>query len=417
MIYKPKIGLVHYTYPPVVGGVERIVQDQARLFAKYGYRRTGFAGDGINTESQLTLSIIPEFKSLSLSDPNLKDKLLRESRFPAEHFQLKDTISAKLEKVFADTDIFIIHNILTNILNIPLNAALKDYIKNHPEKKFVVWIHDVILDPMRKKRTFASNQLHDLFYKPIAGAFYVGISQFLKNTLIDEIGFPKNLVAVIPNGVDINNLLNLHLLTQKILAKYNVLDFDPLIFLPTKIMPHKNIDLCLKILLEIKKNKKNPLLIITAMNFPHNRNISYLKEIQELINKLNLSKNIIYLHNEIDSNFREIEYKIVDDFYRLSDIVFFLSSFENFGLPLLESGITKTPIMVSNLEVFKEIESENIYYSDIESESPSMLANKVIDILNKNKQISFFRKVKRQYNFDFIFQTKIIPFIDEIWQK
>src|SRR3989338_2078359 len=322
MIYKPKIGLVHYTYPPVVGGVERIVQDQARLFAKYGYRTTVFAGDGINTESQLTLSIIPEFKSLSLSDPNLKDKLLRESRFPAEHFQLKDTISTKLEKVFADTDIFIIHN-----------------------------------------------------------------------------------------------MLNLHPLTQKILSKYNILDFDPLIFLPTKIMRHKNIDLCLKILLEIKKIKNNPLLIITAMNFPHNRNTSYLKEIQELINKLNLSKNIIYLHNEIDSNFREIEYKIVDDFYRLSDIVFFLSSFENFGLPLLESGITKTPIMVSNLEVFKEIESENVYYADIESESPSMLADKVIDILNNNKQISFFRKVKRQYNFDFIFQSKIIPFIEEIWKK
>ena len=414
---KPKIGIIHYTYPPVIGGVEKIVFDHAQLFAKYGYETIVFTGEGRNDNKQIKLVVIPEFRSLGITNPSLREQILTQSDFPPEFYQQKNAIYKKIETLFKSIDIFFIHNILTFTFNPCLNAALIDYINYHKEKKFVVWIHDVILDPMRKKRTFASNQLHDLFYKPIAGAFYVGISQFLKNTLIDEIGFPKNLVAVIPNGVDINNLLNLHPLTQKILGKYNILDFDPLIFLPTKIMPHKNIDLCLKILLEIKKNKKNPLLIITAMNFPHNRNISYLKEIQELINKLNLAKNIIYLHNEIDSNFREIEYKIVDDFYRLSDIVFFLSSFENFGLPLLESGITKTPIMVSNLEVFKEIESENVYYADIENESSSILADKVIAILNQNKQISFFRKVKRQYNFDFIFQAKIIPFIEKIWKK
>ena len=417
MSNKPKIGLAHYTYPPVIGGVEKIVFDHAQFFAKCNYETFVFAGEGKNNNNKIKLEIIPEFRSLSITNQTLEDQILTQPAFPTEFFQQVDKIYKKIETAFTSIDIFFIHNVLTCTFNPCLNAALIDYINNHKEKKFVVWIHDVILDPMRKKRTFASSQLHDLFYKPIAGAFYVGISQFLKNTLIDEIGFPKNLVTVIPNGVDINNLLNLHPLTQKILSKYNILDFDPLIFLPTKIMRHKNIDLCLKILLEIKKIKNNPLLIITAMNFPHNRNTSYLKEIQELINKLNLSKNIIYLHNEIDSNFREIEYKIVDDFYRLSDIVFFLSSFENFGLPLLESGISKTPIMVSTFEVFKEIESENVYYADIENESPSMLADKVNAILNQNKQISFFRKVKRLYNFDFIFQSKIIPFIEEIWKK
>ena len=414
---KPSIGIVHYTYPPIIGGVEKIVFDHAQFFAKYGYETSIFSGEGRNENKQIKLIVIPEFRSLGITNPSLREQILTQSDFPPEFYQQKNAIYKKIEISFQSTDIFFIHNILTFTFNPCLNAALIEYINNHKEKKFVVWIHDVILDPMRKKRTFASSQLHDLFYKPIPSAFYVGISQFLKNTLIDEVGFPKNLVTVIPNGVDINNLLNLHPLTQKILSKYKILGSDPLIFLPTKIMPHKNIDLCLKILAEIKKKRENPFLIITAKNFPHNKNVSYLEEIANLMQKLNLKNEVLLLHNEIGQKEQETEYQIVNDFYRLSDIVFFLSSFENFGLPLLEAGITKTPILLSNLEVFKEIEPENVYYVDIENENSEAIAKKVIEITEKDMRLSFFRKVKSEYNFYYIFQSKILPYIEEIWSK
>lgn len=414
---KPNIGVVHYTYPPVIGGVEKIVFDHAQLFAKYGYETTIFTGEGKNDNKSIKLVTIPEFRSLGITNPLLREQILTEKEFPPEFFEYKKIIYDKIEIFFKSIDIFIIHNVLTLTFNPCLNAALIDYIKNHPQKKFVAWIHDIILDPMRKKKTFNNTALTEMFYKPLNNVKYVGISNFLKKTLVDVIGFQSDLINVIPNGVDIPNLLNLHSLTLKIISKYKILEADPLIFLPTKIMKHKNIDLCLTVLSELKNKYPNPMIVISAHRFPHNKDVSYYDYILELITKYNLKNNLVFLHNEVSEKYREIEYTIVDDFYRLSDIVFFLSSFENFGLPLLESGITKTPILVSGLEVFKEIEPENVYYADIENENSSMLADKVIDILTKNKQISFFRKVKRQFNFDYIFQSKIIPFAEEIWKK
>jgi len=414
---KPSIGLVHYTYPPIIGGVEKIVFDHAQLFAKYGYDTNIFAGEGKNDNKLINLVIVPEFRSLGITNPILREEILTQDGYPPGYHQLKDVIYEKIETFFKSVDIFFIHNILTFTFNPCLNAAFIDYINNHKEKKFVAWIHDVILDSMRKKKTFNNKSLAEMLYKPLDGVKYVGISNFLKKTLVEDIGFPSSLITIIPNGIDIPTLLNLHQQTLRIIPKYRMLDVDPLIFLPTKIMKHKNIDLCLKILFELKQRGLNPMLIITAKNFPHHKDISYLDYIDDIINKLGLIKNVIFLHNEVEEKYRDIEYKIVDDFYRLSDIVFFLSSYENFGLPLLESGITKTPILVSNLEVFKEIESENIFYADIENENSQKIAEKVVNILKSNKQISFFRKVKRAYNFDSIFQTKIIPFINEIWKK
>lgn len=414
---KPTIGLVHYTYPPVIGGVEKIVFDHAQLFAKYGYETCVFVGEGKNNNKKINLEIIPEFRSLGITNQALREQILTQPVFPAEFFQLADRIYKKIETAFVPIDIFFIHNVLTFTFNPCLNHALISYIKNHKGKKYVVWIHDVILDAMRKKRTYKNPRVENLLYQPISEAKYIGISQFLKKTLVEEIGYTKNSITVIPNGVDINTLLNLHPATQQIIAKKDFYKFDPVIFLPTKIMKHKNIDLCLNIAYQIKNLGKNPLVIITAINFPHNTDISYVKEILSLIDRLGIKNNVILLHYEVEDAFKEIEYKIVDDLYRLSDIVIFFSSYENFGLPLLESGITKTAIFVSNLEVFKEIESKNIYYVDIENENAEDLAKKVLNIIDENMQTAFFRKVKKEYNFDHIFQAKIIPLVNEIWKK
>jgi len=41
-----KIAMLHYTCPPVVGGVEAVMADHARLFAARGYQVTVITGRG-----------------------------------------------------------------------------------------------------------------------------------------------------------------------------------------------------------------------------------------------------------------------------------------------------------------------------------------------------------------------------------
>lgn len=416
MINKPKIGLVHYTYPPVVGGVERIIEDQAKLFLRHGYRTTVFAGEGINSENQLLLLIIPEFRSLALSHPDFKEKLLSESSFPAEFYQLRDVISTKIEKAFADTDIFIIHNILTNILNPPLNAALKDYIKNHPGKRFVAWTHDIALDQQEKKVKFQNPDLESLMYQPVEHVRYIAISEFLKQTLTREIGFTSENIPVIYNGIDVSSFFNFDDLTQTFFSKHNLLNSDLLILLPSKVMKHKNIDYCVNVIAELKKVVPSVKMIITGKNFPHGKGKygGYVKLVYDQIKQLDVTENIIFLSDILSQNEGNFAFDLVKNLYLVSDIVFFLSSYENFGLPLLEAGLSKTPILCTTLSVFKEIEDKNIFFVDLARNTPSQVAEKTLEILKENQQIVYFKKIKKIFNYDTIFQNQIIPLINNL---
>ena len=126
---KKRIGLVHYTYPPIIGGVEKVVFDHAQLFSRYDYEVTVFAGEGHSDNSRVKLKIIPEFKSLRVTDPDLFEKTLNENIFSDEFISLSNKILEKIEKEFEDIDVFIIHNILNLTLNLCLNRALAEYIK------------------------------------------------------------------------------------------------------------------------------------------------------------------------------------------------------------------------------------------------------------------------------------------------
>lgn len=409
---KKKIGLVHYTYPPTVGGVEKVTFDQAHLFVKYGYDVTVFTSEGHNLNPKIKLNIIPEFKSLRVVNTELYDKIINENTFPTEFYKLSDNIYDKISKEFKNIDVFIIHNILTLSLNLSLNQALIKYIKKNPNKKFISWTHDVVLNPDRKKKIFNNDEIIKMVYQPVTNVKYVGISNFLKKTLEDEIGFQTKSMNIISNGIDLESFLELNPITSKIIKKYKIYDFDYLIFNSGKILKYKNIDILINIINVLKKAGKNPLIVISAKGFPHKKDNSYVNEIKLLIKQLLLEKNVIIIEDEIENKSSDESFKVVKDFYRLADLVINLSSFENFGLPLIEAGINKTPLIVNDLSVFKEIDNVNIHFVDIDNESPEQIASKIRLIIESNQQLGFFRKIKKNFNLEKIFVEKIIPLVE-----
>lgn len=407
-----RIGLMHYSYPPVIGGVEKVVFDHAQLFAEYGYNVTIFSGDGENKNNDIKLNIIPELKSLRLFDAVLYQQIIDSETYPELFFNWSNTILKKLTKQIQDIDILIIHNILTMTLNLPLNKALLELMEQNPHKKFISWTHDVALNNDKKKKVFKNIKIYDLIYKQNKNIQYIGISNYLKETLIKEIGFNQNSIKIIPNGIDLASFLEINPLSKQIMAKRKIDMYDFVIYYPGKIIKYKNIDYCLNIINQIKNQGKNPILVISAGKLPHTNDPEYFNEIKDMVIRLDLQKNILFLDDEIDLQDKNISFKIVKDFYKISDVVFNLSSFENFGLPLIEAGIYKTPLIVNDLTVFKEIIKDNTPFIDINSDSPTLVASKIIEILKNNPQSKLFNKIKKNYNLENIFKNQIEPLVN-----
>jgi glycosyltransferase involved in cell wall biosynthesis len=177
------------------------------------------------------------------------------------------------------------------------------------------------------------------------------------------------------------------------------------------MMPHKNIDIAVKVVSELKKTYPNPKLIITARGFHHNKDPEYLWKIDSMIHEQELDKNIMIIQDELTSGTNDL--LVLKDFYKLCDAVFYFSSYENFGLPILEAGLSKNVIICSDLQVFKEISPQNIFSTNI-SRPPYEIAAFVNEVLESQKSNNLFRTVKSKYSLEAVFDSQILPFISQI---
>ncbi|MCD6193224.1 MAG: glycosyltransferase, partial [Candidatus Aminicenantes bacterium] len=158
------------------------------------------------------------------------------------------------------------------------------------------------------------------------------------------------------------------------------------IYSPTSLYPHKNNDLLIKAFLKLKKTKKLPhKLIITGID-PFNK-AGWLKS---LIHKYNLDNEVFY--------FGWISREYIPFFYKGADLVVYLSSYEGFGLPVLEAMASGCPILASNRGSLPEVvaqagitvDPENI--RDVSLKMYDLLINKAIREYYINKGFSRVKK-------------------------
>jgi hypothetical protein len=58
-----KIALLHYSSPPVVGGVESVLAHHASLMADAGHQVTIFSGCGEQFDERINVQILPQLSS------------------------------------------------------------------------------------------------------------------------------------------------------------------------------------------------------------------------------------------------------------------------------------------------------------------------------------------------------------------
>src|SRR5579864_7741109 len=104
---RPRIGLLHYTCPPVIGGVETILYEQATRLAARGYPATVISGRGGPLDDpNIHRTLIPELDSRHPDISAVRDRLLA-GEIPSEFQNLQSRIESRLAAAVADLDVLI----------------------------------------------------------------------------------------------------------------------------------------------------------------------------------------------------------------------------------------------------------------------------------------------------------------------
>lgn len=394
-----KIAIVHFSIPPVIGGVETIIEAHTRCFLNNGFDVKIIAGNKGKIGDAQSIEI-KELSCLGGKAEKIRDEIDR-GVISDSFCTLKNKIKTELLDAISDRDTIIIHNILSVHFNFPAVFAIHEIIKSFP-KKFIFWCHDITLNDPNYKTGNPKDFPWSLLVSPL-NIKYVTISRLRQRELSELLHIPKKSISVIPDGIDEVSFLSLNSNIVAIVNKYNLLDADIVILFPSRIIRRKNFELGIKVVSELKQRGKKVYFLITGPPDPHNIiSVEYYKELIALAQELNVTQNIIFLYDEGI----KVDDEDLKNLYSISDILLVSSKREGFGIPLLEAGIMKMPIFSLKMGPLTEVGAEDINYI---SENPKDIAERIIKFISSNKSARMFRKVLRDYTWNNIFEKKIKP--------
>ena len=394
---RPRVGLLHYTCPPVIGGVETVLYEQATRLSALGYPVTILAGRGgpLPSPTNVQLVIIPDLDS--------------------KREQSSDSLTLeRLKPQLRSLDVLIVHNALTLHFNLSLTAALWTA-AGEGGPRIISWCHDLSWANPLYLPLLQPNPPWSLLKQYNPKIRTVCVSEQRRQQWLQLSGAPAESALVIPNGIDAAGVLRLGPATRDLSDRLGLDRVDALLLAPVRITKRKNLEWAIEAAAAVRASGRRVRLLITGPPGPHNpRALDYVGELRELRRRLGLEEEVTFLFEETGraaSADYPIDAQTLYDLYMLSDVVTLPSSGEGFGLPLAEAALYRVPVVCTDLPAFREIASEGVRYVPVEAGAKAF-SDAVLEAL-ADPGTGLRRRVLREYSWDRIIREQLEPLLSE----
>ncbi|MBI5030817.1 MAG: glycosyltransferase family 4 protein [Chloroflexi bacterium] len=407
---KPRVTLLHYTALPIIGGVENVIADHARLFLTAGYPVTivtGRGGDDPQLKST-NVVVVPEIDSQYSDNLKIARVLLEEGKVLPEFASVQSRIQQQLIPVLHETDVFIAHNVLNYHFNLPLVVALHDLIDQQIAPRMIAWCHDIsrYVNPssgFEQRSGFPWDWLR-IYRREVR---YVAVSPRRQRMLAETLQCAPENIRVIPNGVAAEMLWGLDDLGRRIINDFELLDADLILLMPIRVTRAKNIEFGLRVTAALKSIGLEPRLLVTGPPDPHVPDtIQYFQELLDLRHELGLDGKMYFLH---EKGFT-LDISQVAGLYRICDVVLMPSHREGFGLPILEGGLMGKPVFASNVPVVEQVPANSVYLIAA-NESPDHVATRMYEWMRRTPEHRLRLSARKDFAWSRIFAREIEPLV------
>ncbi len=415
---QPRIAILHYTAPPIVGGVENVIAQHTRLLANAGYPVTLVVGRG-GTDKILVGAHVVVMPMLDSEYPENIEiaRALDKGIVPPQIDSLREQIEHALAPILADTDVVIAHNVFNFHFNLPFTTALHCLLDHGYIRQMVAWCHDV----SRYVNPHSGVKMRDGFpwdllrtYRP--QVTYVAVSESRQRLLAKILGCSSESICVVPNGVDPVVLLGLDSLAQHLTEQFELLSADLIMLMPVRITRAKNIEFAIQVTAALKAAGVRARLIVTGPPDPHDPDIAfYFDELIAQARELGLSQEIVFLHTGTSKIARPLLLNStnVSELYRVCDLVLMPSHREGFGMPVLEAGMVGKPVFATAVPVLEKIGMESVYLFE-PNESPAHVAARILTWAEQDIAYRLRQRVRQDYTWSSIFARSIEPLLARV---
>ncbi len=409
------LALLHYTAPPIVGGVESVLDAHARLFLQAGFDVTVLAGRGVASAQAKGVRFrqIPELDSLHSRVASIGTALER-GTVPADFDVVTKGLVQRLAPSLSRCDHVIVHNVFTKHFNLPLTAALFDLLDAHVIRHCIAWCHDFTWTSPHSHSKVHPGRPWDLLRTRRPDVTYVVVSRERQQVLAQLFSCAPELIHVVYNGVEPAILLGLSQPGRALIERLGLRDSDLIVLMPVRITPAKNIELALHVIVVLKARGCPARLVVTGPPDPHDAaSMDYFRALRDLRARLEIESEARFVFEAgPDPN---QPYFIADGFvaelFRFSDVLFMPSRREGFGMPVMEAGLIGVPVMCTEeVPAAQEIGGEDVLRFKT-TDSPEVVADLMQAWIHHSPVHRLRHRIKQDYSWSAIFQRDIEPLL------
>jgi glycosyltransferase involved in cell wall biosynthesis len=404
---KRRVALLHYSTFPVVGGVESVLAQHARLMAAAGHRVRIVVARGEIGDERIALVPLPQIDSRHAEVLAMKAELDL-GRVPPRFETFVSEIEAALRPALEGADLLIAHNVCSLHKNLALTAALHRLNGQPGQPAFILWHHDLAWTTPRYRSELHDGYPWDLLRTDWPGVRHVVVSELRRQELADLLRIPAARITVVPNGVETAQLLKLETKTQALIETMRLSEAEPLLLLPVRLTPRKNIELALRVVAALRRALPRAMLVVTGPEGPHNpANAEYRRRLVDLRDALGL-RGAAHFVAEIVPEY--LPDTVVSDFFRLADALILPSREEGFGLPLVEAAFTRLPVFCADIPPLRALGGDEATYFSPEAD-PEQVAGLIATRLQADPAYRFAVRARQSLTWEAVFFEHIAPLL------
>jgi mannosylglucosylglycerate synthase len=392
-----KIGLIHYTSWPVVGGVEAVVRQQATLMNRAGHSVSIICGDGKRFSEAIPTLVLPELDLKAEMVTQAQQEITAGYPGPA-YFRAIDAVKKRLRSLFADWDCAIVHNLMT----MPFHIAATQVVAELAEEgnRVLAWTHD--LAGNNQDYALPRNRVFDMIRERQLGIEYVVISETRAQEFRQLTGTSAD--AVVPNGLDLSAALELTREVSGLLA--DISPQDAILLYPTRILQRKNLGLALQILASLQQLGFPAWLFITgAANGYSPGAQAHFASLKQQASELGVTGRIRWVNDHFFVDNAQLR-----SLYLVSDALLFTTKQEGFGLPILEAAAFRLPIFCSDIEPLRSNLPPGSIAFDLRS-SPRNISIAIAKSLKQDRGFLSRKLILQRHASRDLYRAKIEPLL------
>jgi glycosyltransferase involved in cell wall biosynthesis len=409
-----RVAILHYSLPPVVGGVEAVIHAHAGLLLEAGISVTLIAGAG--EESALPYGVdfthIPEMDSRHPRLVHLS-QMLESGVVPADFDPLTAMLERFLAQALGSIDTVMVHNIFTKHFNIPLTAALFRLLDSGKFKNCIAWCHDFSWSSPHSRSSVHPDYPWDLLRTFRSDVTYVTVSAARQQELAGLLKCPPGKIGVVYDGVDPADLYSLTEEGQALIERLDLNQADLILLMPVRITQAKNIEFALQVIASLKARGVKSKLVVTGPPDPHDpQDQEYYHSLLQLRRQLDVESEarFVYESGSQPGTGYTIEKPLVHQLYRACDLLFMPSHREGFGMPILEAGLLGMPVFSSKIPAAMEI-GAGVVTRFSPDNAPDSVAGTILDWAKNSTTQRLRQRIRQNFTWQAIFQHDILPLI------